>query len=348
MKKITTLFIVFVLASQMGFSQYFTVKLGGGYAVPGIQQSTGVLTFQPGSSTDPAYASIIPLMSYNTTSHDSLKNRYKSNVYDGYGHGGHFDFSFGYMINPYFGVQIDGAFLWGSTVTARQTFDDAGVLGPNTTIVTKTHSTGLSLNPSLCFRAAKPTAKVAPYARVGLALPVFGAIYHTLDIDAPNSLLAANGAKAHIDVKTESTLSLGFQGSVGVAYTPVPLITIWGELNGQYLFVKAKQSTLTAYDLALNGGAPASLLQGLSTYSKVTNFVDKLDANSNSEDFKTRNSTKSGQPGYVDETKGHDELRQVANLGSFGFSVGVTFNMSKKIFKDPFGKKAKAEAANKK
>jgi hypothetical protein len=114
------------LASQTGFSQYFTVKLGGGYAVPGIQQSTGVLTFQPGSSTDPAYASIIPLMSYNTTSHDSLKNRYKSNVYDGYGHGGHFDFSFGYMINPYFGVQIDGAFLWGSTVSSTQIFDDPG------------------------------------------------------------------------------------------------------------------------------------------------------------------------------------------------------------------------------
>jgi hypothetical protein len=348
MKKIILL-TVLVTSFSAAYCQYFTVKLGGGYSWGGLQQSTGVLTFQPGASTDPAYANIIPLANFSTAVADSPSAKYKSNLYAAYGRGAHIDFSFGYMFNPYFGVQLDGAYLWGATVTANQLYDAAEPLGNSTSIVTRTHSNGLSVNPSLVFRAAKAGAKFAPYARVGLALPIAGAIYHTLDISAPNSPLGAGGpVEAEIGVKTEANVSLGFQGAAGVSYTPFPLMTFWGEVNGQYLFVRAKQSTLTEYNLTTQGKT-SNLLPSLSTYSKVTNFVDQLNVNSNAEDFgkqrATSNMTLSGTPGYVNENAGHDELRQVANLGAFGFTVGVTFNLSKKIFKDPFGKKAKADMA---
>jgi hypothetical protein len=356
MRKITLLLIVCLFAAHQGFSQYFTIKLGGGYSWPGVQQGTGVLTFQPGASIDPANATIIPLIPFSTAKSDSSYAKYRKNLYSGYGQGGHFDFSFGYMINPYFGVQLDGAYLWGSEVSATQFYDASSILGNNTTIITKTHSNGMSINPSLVFRAAKASAKFAPYARVGLALPISGAIYHNLTIEAPTSPLGASGssltgpAVANINVKTEANVSLGLQGCAGVSYTPFPLMTFWGEVNGQYLFVKAKESTLTAYTLAVNGGASQNLLPTLSKYSTVTNYVDEITNNSNTDIQysngvgKIRNPSKSGQPGYVNENAAHDELRQVANLGAFGFTVGVTFNMSKKIFKDPFGKKAKKEA----
>ncbi len=345
MKKIILL-TVFATTFSAAFSQYFTVKIGGGYSWGGLQQSTGVMTFQPGASTDPAYANIIPLVAFSTAASDSPSAKYKSNVYAAYGHGGHLDFSFGYMINPYFGVQLDGAYLWGSTITATQLYDAPGLLGPDTKITTNTHSNGLSVNPSLFFRAAKPTAKFAPYARLGLALPISGAIYHTLNIQAPNSALG-NITSSEIDVKTEATVSLGFQGGAGVSYTPFPLMSFWGEVQGQYLFVKAKQSTLTAYTLNVQGAAQQNLLPSLSTYSKITNYVDQLSTSNNAEDFgKSRDisGAHNGMPGYINESVGHDVLRQVANLGAFGFSVGVTFNLSKKILKDPFGKKAQAEA----
>lgn len=347
MKKIILL-TACIATFSAAYCQYFTVKLGGGYSWGGLQQSTGVLTFQPGQSTDPAYASIIPLTSFSTSVLDTpASKQYKSNVYAGYGKGGHFDFSFGYMFNPYFGIQLDGAYLWGSSISAYQYYDAGGVLGNGVTINTTTHSNGLSVNPSLVFRAAKATAKFAPYARLGLALPISGAIYHTLNVQAPNSLLG-DVTSSTIDVKTEATVSLGFQGSAGVSYTPFPLMTFWGEVNGQYLFVKAKQSTLTAYTLNIAGQSKTTnLLPTLSTYSIITNFVDQLTPNSNSQDFgkqrATGNPALSGTPGYVNESAAHDELRQVANLGAFGFTVGVTFNMSKKIFQDPFGKKKSAE-----
>lgn len=348
MKKINFLTILVLAAALQSYGQYFTVKLGGGYSWPGLQNSTTVLTFQPGNDPDPAKATIMPLVALNTTVTDSAKNRYQKNVYGTYGQGGHFDFSFGYMINPYFGVQIDGAFLWGSTISASQNVDLGYLLGSNATIVTRTHSNGLSLNPSLYFRGAKPGAKVAPYARLGIALPVYGALYHTLDINLPNTQLDPQGAKAHIEVKTESTVSLGFQGGVGVEYTPVPLLSIFGEVNAQYLMARAKQSNLEAYTLTLGNAPTTNSLGTYSTYSRVTNFVDNLTYANNTTDYgKGRDLTgnHNNDPNYVDESKGHDVLRQVANITNFGFTVGVRFNMSKKIFQDPFGKKAKAAAA---
>ncbi|MCW3128085.1 MAG: hypothetical protein JWO03_3743 [Bacteroidetes bacterium] len=334
MRKITLLSSALIFIASQGFSQYFTVKIGGGYGWPGIQNSGSVMTFQPGTQTpDPATSTILPLIAQRT---DSSSSKFKSNVYDGYGHGGHLDFSFGYMINPYFGVQLDGAYLWGRNVTSVQLYNDP-LLGNNAKLTTSTHSNGLSVNPTFYFRAAKPTAKVAPYARIGLALPISGAIYHSLHIDAPGF---AGGSTADINVKTEAAISLGFQGSVGVSYTPVPLITIWGEVSGQYLMVRAKESTLTKYDL--NG---QDFTKNFTTYSLVTNFVDKIDNNSNTTELgtKTRDQT-STTLSKTDESKPRDVLRQVANLSAFGFSVGITFNMSKKIFLDPFGKKAKAAA----
>lgn len=341
MKKLNLLLILVLAAATYSYGQYFTMKLGGGYSWPGLQNSTSVLTFQPGASPDPADASIIPLVAYNTTQLDSAKNRYKKNLYGTYGQGAHIDFSFGYMINPYFGVEIDGAYLWGSTITATQIGDVGGVLGNGATIVTKTHSNGLSLNPSLYFRAAKPGAKVAPFARVGIALPVFGALYHSLDITAPHSILNPDGVTAHIDVKTESTVSLGFQGGVGVEYTPIPLISVYGEVNAQYLMARAKQSTLEAYTLALGNTPATSTLGSYSAYSKVTNFVDNLTYSSNTTDFgkhRDPSGAHNSDPNYVNEDQGHDVLRQVANITNFGFTIGVRINMSKKTFQNPTGK----------
>ena len=195
-------------------------------------------------------------------------------------------------------------------------------------------------------RAAKPTDKVAPYARAGLALPVLGAIYHDLDITSPNSSFFQNiPTTANISVKTLSSLSVGFQGVVGVSYTPTPLISIWGELNGQYLFVKAHETDLTQYIITTKGQATQDLLTTSNTinggkpwakYSTTINFVDQLNASSNTTETGKLRDVSGGHanvPGYVDETKAHDELRQVANFGSFGFSVGVTFNLGKKAKK---------------
>jgi hypothetical protein len=369
MKKIILLSI-FIASVSVAYCQYWMVSLGGGYSMPGLQNSGSLLTFQPGSGftgSDPANASIIPLVNYNTSASDST-NRYRSNLYAGYSQGGHFDFSVAYMINPYFGVQIAGAYLWGKTVTGSQTFDDpfnattgTGLLGNNANIITTTHSNGLSINPSVYLRAAKPTAKLAPYARAGIALPVAGAIYHNLAISSPNGSSNLFGAPttADIGVKTTAELSVGFQGALGLSYTPIPLISVWAELQGQYLLVKAKEALLTQYTLniqgkLINGQETQNMLgsnnlygKPLSTYSQIISFVDQLSPSSNTTYFGKSRGGNGTQSNEVNENSAQQELRPTANLAAFGIAVGITFNMSKKIFQDPFGKKAAAAAASK-
>ena len=148
-------------------------------------------------------------------------------------------------------------------------------------------------------------------------------------------------------------MSVGFQGAVGVSYTPVPLITVWAELQGQYLLVRAKEAILTEYNINIPGFAPTHQYNNMlttanfsgkaySTYSQITSFVDQLTPTSNTTAFgKLRNGTGAG---YVDENSAQQQLRPTANLAAFGIAAGITINMNKKIFKDPFGKKAKAAA----
>jgi hypothetical protein len=172
---------------------------------------------------------------------------------------------------------------------------------------------------------------------------------------------------------------LGYTGALGLEYKPIPLIGIFAEVNGTSINVGAKSSTLTEYEIygttsagttsanRINGtgNLPAEmvLLNGagvisvnnnpLTQYSKVINYVDNLNSNSNTTDYgkqranTTATASMSGQAGYVNESQPHQEQRIYAPFSNLGINIGITVCMSKKIFQDPLGKKAKAEAAGK-
>lgn len=308
------------------------IRIGTGYSWNSFQKTGQVLTFQPGVNPDPAYSAILPLVMQDLS--DTSGGQYISNVGDGYARGVNITITGGYMINPYFGVEMGLAYLKGATIKSTSKTNDSPLLGPNSILNTTTSSFGLSLMPALYLRAARPEAKVAPFARLGLSLPVYGATSHELNILAPNSPILGN-VTSDIKVKTQSTVSLGVNGSVGINYTPIPLISIFAEMNGQYLFVRPQKATIQKYDLTINGATQNSLA-GLTKYSTVTEFVDKIDENSNTERF-GKGRIASPVPGkqYVDEDKPRQALRTAANFSAIGFNVGIVINMSKKIFESP-------------
>jgi hypothetical protein len=165
-------------------------------------------------------------------------------------------------------------------------------------------------------------------------------------------------------VETASTVSVGFQGALGISYEPLKFMNVFAEINGAALTVKAKEAVLTkytidAYDIALDKQTSADRIAGtgnlpgllgsltpntpLTNYSKVVEFVDVLDNSSNAQDFgKKRDVTKSGQAGYVDESKNHQQQRVTAPLDALGFNVGVRFLLSK----ETLGIKKKEKVAN--
>jgi hypothetical protein len=343
MRKILMASIVVAIAfCNTANAQYGYVRVAGGASWNNFTNTGQVLAFRPDNTlpldkkTDPAYSLIVPMLNSNLSDSNNL---FIKNLNDGYSRGGILSVFGGYMINPYFGIEIGFTYLFGSNISSETKFDDL-LLGKGATLSTRTNSQGLSMMPGFYLRAAKPESKFAPYARLGLSLPLLGSTSHDIIIDGPNGALGYT--KSEIAVSTKSTFSIGVNGGIGISYTPIPLITILAEMNGQYLFVRPDVTRLTKYTVTADNNVITDI-DKLSEYSKATKFVDEINSSSNSEAFgKSRVPTSGPVNGvdYIAEDKPRETLRQSANFSGIGFSIGIGVNLSKIIFKNPTGKKA--------
>jgi hypothetical protein len=385
MKKLLLTGIVAVSFCSASFAQFY-IAAAGGYAWPGLIKTGTVKGFQPYLSDkiieinkvlDPAYADIVDMADVTrrggTFVVDGLGNQtyvdsfatYKK-VKGSYGQGGNFTAGVGYKINKWIAVEIGLNYLWGKEISSTQNIDNFVTLGRNTSIVTKTKSNGLSMMPSVVIYGANKS-KFTPYIRLGIALPVYGKTVHDIEVASPEPpvFLGYRNLVSNLRVETASTVSVGFQGALGISYEPLKFMNVFAEINGAALTVRAKEAVLTkytidAYDIALDKqthadriagtgnlpgllGSDPTLNKPLSNYSKVVEFVDAIDNTSNAQDFgKKRDVTKSGQAGYVDESKNHQQQRVTAPLDAFGFNVGVRFLLSK----ETLGIKKKEKVAN--
>jgi hypothetical protein len=113
-----------------------------------------------------------------------------------YGQGMNFTLGLGYMINPYIGFDMGINYQQSSKIKSVETHDIILnnppfvnlKLGQPITANISTNAYTLSVMPSIVVAAALPNWKAYPYARLGLTLPVFGALIHDLDIVVPDSL----------------------------------------------------------------------------------------------------------------------------------------------------------------
>ncbi len=326
---------IFATGISISFSQGLYINVSGGYGVPAMQQTQQAVTFQP-NGTDPANSIIVPLINQNIS--DSAAFRFKNNHYSGYANGGTLNLTAGYFINPYIGFEFGFGTLIPRKTHGTSTYDDYNILGPNVTIKSTTWSYGLTMSPGIRFHACKPDAKIVPYARVALALPVWGATKHELDIQGDHFLpkFLNQPASATVHTTTKSVFSIGFNGSVGVGYNITKWVRIYGEFAAQYLFVRSGKTTLTKYLLTVDGETTDRMSE-FTTFSKETKFVDKLDENSNTELFGKKrvpsNVTDPDLDVYVDESKPREELRRAANFSAFGGMIGFAFTIDNKMWK---------------
>jgi opacity protein-like surface antigen len=312
----------------------FSLRIAGGYAGPGLLKS------------DPVYG---PIVDPYRPERDGLVEMANRNFFSdssvqfirgSYGQGMNFTLGLGYMINPYIGFDMGINYQQSSKMKSVETHDIILnnppfvniKLGQPITATISTSAYTLSLMPSIVVAAALPNWKAYPYARLGLTLPVFGALFHDLDIVVPDSLFDKNpgfdellgkepyyiGRKTDVRLETHGTISLGFNGAVGVAYKPLPFLNVFAEVNAQYLTVRAKDTKITKYDI--DG---VDKLEERGKYRTEFVYSDKLNTESNNADF---------NPNY-DRTKPKDDLRKNAPFHYFGFNVGVTFLLSKTTLK---------------
>ncbi len=361
MKKSILLLGAALSISAASFSQGFYLKVQGGYNFNGLQTNESLLAPRISASGTNIYTDALVTMA-NINEADSSYSPVKGS----YGKGGNFSLGVGYMINHWFGVELGANYLWGSSISSTvvtQSTAGTTVVGLITGNV-KAYSSGLSLSPALVFVASKPNWPVEPYAKVGLALPVYGVSKDIVDVDVPKNLVTDDqgnlaalwskaylGTKNHMELSTQGTVSLGVNWSIGVRYTPknLPFITVYAESNGQWLNVRAKSTTITKYEtLNPNTGQMVDRLHNsdasLNRPTYRTEFVyhDALNSNSNNANYST-NSPNPSQADYlpknVDPNKPKDDIRPNAPFSNIGIQVGIQLN---------FGKEALASIKKKK
>jgi len=333
-------------------AQSIYVKADVGYAWPGFFKTQPISAFTPANGllgSDPANSSITPMENSKTTK-DSLGNvkRSAKNVSGSYAEGFNMNLGVGYMINPYFGVDIGFTALFSKTITGEVITDFNSLLGAGATITTKTKSSGLSIMPGIFIRAAKPEWKLAPIVRVGLAIPVAGTLTHDITIDAPNAnpTFLPGPTKVDLSVSTASKFSLGVNLQGGLSYQPHKMVQVFAVMTGQYLDVRAKKTTITKYNNTITVGGTATTTdylatdkflsntefqspeqKTLSTYSREVEFVDELTPSSNSVSVgKQRGFETTAGKEQVDESKSRQELSRSASFSSVGIAVGVIVN----------------------
>lgn len=329
------LLFTFIALSSVAaiYAQHFTLRVQGGYAGPGFLKNETV----KGPVIDafhPERDGLIFMANRNF-----FKDSSTQTVYGSYGQGMNFALGFGYMFNPYIGIDMGLSYLRSDKIKSQERHEIVlntfggfyAYTGHYFDVNISTNAQSLSLMPSLVVRGAKPGWKVYPYGRFGISLPVFGTLTHNINIDLEEGLESDTnllktlvkepfflGQKTEVKLETEGTVSIGFNGAVGVAYQPLPYMNVFLELNGQYLVTRAKETRITQWD-----ADGESKLEERGKYRTEFVYTDELNKSSNNADY---------NPDY-DKTKPKDDFRPTGPFNNLGFNVGVTFFLSKETLK---------------
>ncbi|MDB5282741.1 MAG: hypothetical protein JWO06_1816 [Bacteroidota bacterium] len=341
-RNLLALIVLACLSTQLN-AQYFTVRLAGGYAWPGLQNSESV----SGPKIDPLNPDIDALAPLSTIN-DSIPST--KSVRGSFGKGMNFTLGLGYMINPYFGVDLGISYLKSATITADQTRQLTVFTGINYSYIPyyldakfKCDAVGVSLNPSLIVQAPFKKVKLTPYARLGISLPIAGGLTDHISIDqnAPGGHFAQVldtlpyylGRHTEVTLKTQGTVSLGVNGAIGLKYDALPYLSVFFEINGQYLVTRAKSAQITQWDATDDNGVTTSLINQRGVYRTQFNFVDELNNNSNNKQYNAK----------YDPTKPKDDIRPTGALSNLGLNIGLTFNLGKQTLKKKTDKPADAD-----
>ncbi|MFM2392109.1 MAG: hypothetical protein RLZZ546_86, partial [Bacteroidota bacterium] len=173
----------------------------------------------------------------------------------------------------------------------------------------------LDLSPSLVLFLGEVN-KFEPYTKVGVIIPVYG----TLTIDTERKYTNPIGVtKAFQRDVIKPNPTVGFMAAIGTSYKISSNISIYGEVEYKNFTVHGKSKETTEYtENGVDKLNTATVFRSDTSYSAIhTNYVDKLDGNSNNT---TTNSS-------FDSTKAKDEISSYIGISGVGLSLGVKYSL---------------------
>jgi hypothetical protein len=284
------------------------VKLGSGFGFKGfLPQEFTLKTILPSpNSLDPADGTVSDM----TNNIDSLGQ--KSLIHDTYSKGINFYLGGGYKLGKNWGVELGLLWLQGGNITSHSAMDNNVLLGKGSTIDITTFARGLALTPSVTIDV--PLSSVwYIQGRVGFTIPVYGFIFHHLDISAPRSPLG--NSKSIVDARTQAGFSLGFNGGFGIHRRLGKHFDVAFDILAQHLNLNGKHLQIEKYTLSANGITTDMLFLYPGKYHSEVNFVKELVSGSN-------NKFSNAKP---DENKPREELQVSSPFSSIGLAVGFSY-----------------------
>ena len=339
-KNIPLLFILAGLLYGTQVNGQFTLRLAGGYAWPGFQTSEGIAApiIDPLHPDIDALGPLANITDTITTNGKFSPATYKQ-VRASYGHGMNFSLGLGYTVNKYFNFELGVSYLKSATIVADQTRQltiNTGIGYSYIPAYLFAHITsnafGISVSPAFTVQAPIKNSKFMPYARLGLSLPIYGGLTDHITITQNSgipTLVQAPyflGARTEVTLTTQGSVSLGVNWALGVKYNVLPFLSVFAEVNGQYLTTRAKSSKITKWDTYTNLSDTAtatSQIANRGVYRTQFNFVDQLNGNSNNLAYNSK----------TDLTKPKDDVMPTGPFSNIGLNIGLTFSFGKKASK---------------
>lgn len=189
-------------------------------------------------------------------------------VFGSFGQGARFSIAGGYMITPYFGVELELYYFQGF----KQDYGSS--TGPISTQYNRTgYSYQMRATPSLVVQA--PTGKFQPYARFGVLLPFWGKTV------LEESWSFANQSSRAKQTDIDGKLSVGFESSIGVQYNINDNLGIYIQATYTGLRIRSDKALVVKDEKIETDGTVTNNLDVAKKITTHIEFQDQLTQESN-------------------------------------------------------------------
>jgi opacity protein-like surface antigen len=221
----------------------------------------------------------------------------------------------GYKFNTRLGVEM-GINYYSSTDKrmAQTTTDQIFVSGGRPVYNFKSvgQITAFDLAPALVLFLGEQNG-FEPYTKVGVLVPIHGDLEITTDAITPSGIASPATLTVHSVDKVKPNPTVGFMATLGTSYKLGKNISAFAELEYRNFTVHGKSKETTEF--IVNG---QNALAGRTQAQIHTNYVDRLDVNSNNA---------STNPNGLDSTKSMDELSSYVGISGLGMTLGLKYSL---------------------
>ncbi|MBF4492176.1 outer membrane beta-barrel protein [Flavobacterium sp. MR2016-29] len=250
----------------------------------------------------------------------------RESVTGSFGQGFRSGITAGYRFSTRLGVEMSANYYVSNEKTMAQTTNRLASYNPQTTVATYVSFTAegeikaFDLAPAIVMFLGEAHG-FEPYTKVGVIVPIHG----TLDIKTNRDYVSFAGANKVAETQAYSkdvvkpNATIGFMAALGTSYKLGKHISAFAELEYRNFTVHGKTKETTEYtENGVDKLNTTTSFRAASTAATHTNYVDKLDVNSNNA---------LTNPNGVDTTKPMDELSSYVGISGLGLTLGLKYSL---------------------